>query len=51
MQAYAERRGIELKSLRFKVDGDTINGEDTPKMVQHSNLLTTEYNSILIVGA
>jgi hypothetical protein len=33
MSAYAERRGVAQSSLRFTLDGERINPEDTPKMV------------------
>jgi hypothetical protein len=38
MDAYAQRKGIALDSLRFALDGSRISGDDTPKMVSHSVL-------------
>lgn len=34
MEAYANRRGIELSSLRFMFDGNRVNAEDTPKTLE-----------------
>ena len=34
MDAYAQRKGISKQSLRFTMDGDRINDEDTPKMLE-----------------
>jgi hypothetical protein len=33
MDAYAQRRGIALESLRFTLDGTRVSPDDTPKMV------------------
>jgi hypothetical protein len=33
MDAYAQRKGIALESLRFALDGSRISSDDTPKMV------------------
>lgn len=33
-QAYADRRGIAIDALRFTLDGNRINQEDTPKMLE-----------------
>lgn len=33
MDAYAQRRGIAVDSLRFALDGNRISPDDTPKMV------------------
>jgi len=32
--AYAQRKGVEEKSLRFLLDGERINETDTPKMLE-----------------
>lgn len=32
--AYASRKGINVSSLRFMLDGSRINGEQTPKMLE-----------------
>jgi small ubiquitin-related modifier len=37
MEAYAQRKGIQANSLRFTMDGERINGTDTPKMLEMEN--------------
>ncbi len=37
MDAYAQRKGINAKSLRFNMDGNRINDDDTPKMLELEN--------------
>lgn len=32
--AYAKRKGVEVKSMRFLLDGNAINGDHTPKMLE-----------------
>lgn len=32
--AYAQRRGVSVHSLRFMLDGERINPENTPKTVR-----------------
>jgi small ubiquitin-related modifier len=32
--AYASRKGVDINSLRFLLDGDIVNGEQTPKMLE-----------------
>ena len=32
--AYAQRKGVDPSSLRFLLDGDRIQGEQTPKMLE-----------------
>jgi len=32
--AYAQRKGVEVTSLRFLLDGERINDTDTPKMLE-----------------
>jgi hypothetical protein len=34
MQAYADRKGVSLETLRFTCDGQRVNLEDTPKMLE-----------------
>ena len=34
MDAYAQRKGVQSGSLRFTMDGDRINNDDTPKMLE-----------------
>ncbi len=34
MDAYAQRRGVATNSLRFMLDGDRIQGDATPKMLE-----------------
>lgn len=36
--AYAQRKGLRPESLRFMLDGDRVNGEDTPQSVRASNV-------------
>ena len=33
-ETYASRKGVQSSSLRFLLDGDTINGDQTPKMLE-----------------
>ena len=33
-QAYAQRKGVQAKSLRFLLDGERIKDEDTPKQLE-----------------
>jgi len=33
-KAYAEKRGIQASSIRFLIDGDAVNDEQTPKMLE-----------------
>lgn len=33
-EAYAQRRGIESKSLRFMLDGERLTPDQTPKMLE-----------------
>lgn len=33
-EAYAQRRGIESKSLRFMLDGERVTADMTPKMLE-----------------
>ena len=35
--AYAQRKGLRPESLRFMLDGDRVNGEDTPQSVRGAN--------------
>ncbi len=39
MAAYAQRKGVDTKSLRFMFDGNRINGNETPKMVRKIYIL------------
>lgn len=32
--AYAVRKGVQPNSLRFLLDGERINADDTPKMLE-----------------
>jgi small ubiquitin-related modifier len=32
--AYAQRKGVQVTSLRFLLDGERIIGEQTPKMLE-----------------
>ena len=32
--AYAQRKGVQQSSLRFLLDGERINPEDTPKSLE-----------------
>ena len=32
--AYAQRRGLQSNALRFMVDGDRVNPDQTPKMLE-----------------
>jgi len=32
--AYAAKKGVETRSLRFKLDGESIHGDHTPKMLE-----------------
>jgi small ubiquitin-related modifier len=34
MTAYAQRKGLQPSALRFLVDGERINADDTPKMLE-----------------
>eukprot|EP01038_Epipyxis_sp_PR26KG_P006399 gene6399-8810_t len=34
MDSFAQRKGVPLDTLRFRFDGDLINREDTPKMLE-----------------
>ena len=34
MQAFADRKGVSLEVLRFTIDGQRVNAEDTPKMLE-----------------
>ncbi len=42
MAAYAQRKGVDTKSLRFMFDGKRIDGSETPKMVRKSHILKCE---------
>jgi len=37
MDAYAQRKGINVASLRFVLDGERLNATDTPKMLELEN--------------
>jgi small ubiquitin-related modifier len=37
MEAYATRKGVNATALRFTVDGERIEKEDTPKMLELEN--------------
>jgi small ubiquitin-related modifier len=32
--AYAQRKGVQVGSLRFLLDGERVTGEQTPKMLE-----------------
>ena len=49
MTAFAERRGVALTSLRFLLDGERVNGEDTPKMVRLLMLQFSLFIPIIII--
>jgi len=34
METYAKRKGVDIASLRFLVDGERVQGEDTPKTLE-----------------
>ena len=34
MNAYAKRKGVQHDSLRFLLDGERINPEDTPEILE-----------------
>ena len=34
MDTYAKRKGVEIRSLRFLLDGERINSDDTPKTLE-----------------
>ena len=33
-RAYADSKGVDMASLRFSLDGERLNGENTPKMLE-----------------
>ena len=33
-EAYADRKGVDVASLRFLLDGERINETDSPKMLE-----------------
>jgi small ubiquitin-related modifier len=33
-ETYAQRKGVQSSSLRFLLDGERINGDNTPKMLE-----------------
>ena len=33
-QTYAQRKGVQAQSLRFLIDGERIDGEQTPKQLE-----------------
>ena len=33
-ETYAQRKGIQAQSLRFLLDGERIQGDNTPKMLE-----------------
>ncbi len=37
MEAYASRKGVNAGALRFTMDGQRIDKEDTPKMLELEN--------------
>ncbi len=40
MEAYAGRRGVGLQVLRFMLDGERVQENDTPKMVcRNANIM------------
>jgi len=34
MDTYAKRKGVDIRSLRFLLDGERINPDDTPKTLE-----------------
>ncbi len=32
--AYAQRKGVQVTSLRFLLDGERVTGDQTPKMLE-----------------
>jgi small ubiquitin-related modifier len=36
-QAYCQRRGVDLKSVRFMFDGQNVQPDVTPKMLELQN--------------
>jgi len=34
MDTYAKRKGVEIRSLRFLLDGERVNSDDTPKTLE-----------------
>ena len=45
MNAYSQRQGKTLDTLRFLYDGERINGNDTPEKVCYFPVLVTDYCS------
>ena len=44
--AYAQRKGVSMASLRFLIDGDRIDAAETPKSLELEDQDQSKYNDV-----